>query len=212
MVAKAKFRSLLSNSESLNDTNSLDLVGVSDSSFLWRDYKRKSMFWFVSEEAKEIAEAVISWQFSSGGWYKENNQRSKRTVPLPDKSATIDNDSTTSQLQYLLKIQRLNKIGGKTLESIEKGIDYLLEAQLDIGGWPQVYPKDGSYRDASTFNDNAIINVMELFKSIIDGRNKGVIDQDRENRVRTAYENGLSYIQKKPGREQGEANRLVPAI
>ena len=80
------------------------------------------------------------------------------------------------------------------MKSIEKGIDYLLEAQLDIGGWPQVYPKDDSYRDASTFNDDAIVNVMKLFKSIIDGRNKNILDNNRVNKVRTAYEKGLNYI------------------
>ena len=47
------------------------------------------------------------------------------------------------------------------MKSIEKGIDYLLEAQLDIGGWPQVYPKDDSYRDASTFNDDANLQLNE---------------------------------------------------
>ena len=85
---------------------SLNLSGFSDSSFRWSDYSRRNFLWYASDEAKEIAEAVITWQFESGGWYKENNQRSKRTEPLPDKSATIDNDATTSQLQYLLRIQK----------------------------------------------------------------------------------------------------------
>jgi PelA/Pel-15E family pectate lyase len=35
-------------------------------------------------------------------------------------------------------------------------VRYLLAAQFPNGGWPQVWPLEGGYHDAVTFNDNAV--------------------------------------------------------
>ena len=190
--------------DSDSNLNGQFLNGASNKRFLWGDYAGRTDDWFRSGEAKEIAEAVITWQFGSGGWYKENHQRKKRKEDLPDKSATIDNGATTSQLYYLLRFQRLNGSNSKISKSIDKGINFLLKAQLDIGGWPQVYPADGSYRDNSTFNDNAIVNVLYLFNSIFAGESKGMLDAGKEEQVKAAFYKGIDYIKKSQVISQGK--------
>jgi PelA/Pel-15E family pectate lyase len=41
-------------------------------------------------------------------------------------------------------------------KSFLKGIHDLLNSQYPKGGWPQVWPLEGGYHDAITFNDNAV--------------------------------------------------------
>jgi len=43
---------------------------------------------------------------------------------------------------------------------------YLLAAQFPNGGWPQVWPLEGGYHDAITYNDNAVIESPETLTAI----------------------------------------------
>ena len=54
-------------------------------------------------------------------------------------------------------------------ESFLRGVDYLLAAQYPNGGWPQVFPLEGGYHDAITFNDGALINVLTLLRAVAAG-------------------------------------------
>ncbi|MCX6954312.1 MAG: pectate lyase, partial [Verrucomicrobia bacterium] len=56
--------------------------------------------------------------------------------------------------------------------SFTRGIEYLLTAQYPNGGWPQVYPLEGGYHDAVTFNDGAIANVIGLLHQVAAGRDE----------------------------------------
>jgi PelA/Pel-15E family pectate lyase len=54
--------------------------------------------------------------------------------------------------------------------AILRGIDYLLASQFPNGCFPQIYPLEGSYHDALTFNDDAMINVLRVLRDVGDGR------------------------------------------
>ena len=56
------------------------------------------------------------------------------------------------------------------LASFLHGVRYLLAAQFPNGGWPQVWPLEGGYHDAITYNDNAMVQVMQLMLRIAEGR------------------------------------------
>lgn len=163
-------------------------------SFQYSDYLAKADDWYRGDEGKSIAKYILSYQFESGGWYKDNNMRTKRDSRLPDRSATIDNGATTSQLFFLLRSYRLNKKNDAIQESIRKGLKFLFEAQYESGGWPQGYPLDGSYRDLITFNDNATVNVLKILHSVFRGENRGLLSIGLEQRAEFAYKKGLAYI------------------
>jgi PelA/Pel-15E family pectate lyase len=50
--------------------------------------------------------------------------------------------------------------------SLLRGVDYLLAAQFPNGGWPQVWPLEGGYHDAITFNDDATVQTMRLLNGV----------------------------------------------
>lgn len=80
-------------------------------------------------------------------------------------AGTIDNRATTTEIMFL---SRLHEATGdlRFRDAALRGIGYLLEAQYDNGGWPQFYPEGKGYRAQITFNDNAMVNVLLLLRSI----------------------------------------------
>ena len=171
---------------------------------------------YRSNEAKRIAETIMSHQHSNGGWHKHYNRihqytpqelrqmqykfqiKEKQDISYTQQhvyKTTIDNGVTTTEIQFLALVayEHRQKYGsnGNTngnfnsftqqklqlryQQSIIRGIEFLLKSQYtNNGGWPQIYPPpkttndDGSsYPKHITYNDKAMINVMNLLYDII---------------------------------------------
>ncbi|WP_211480928.1 pectate lyase [Arcticibacter eurypsychrophilus] len=134
---------------------------------------------FVQLNAQDLqADNMLLFQRGSGGWSKQFKGKAfdynvEFTAPVKaeiaiaakKEDANIDNGSTTKEIRYLVKAYKTVK-NPKYLAAAENGIRYLLKAQYDNGGWPQYYPKKNLYRAQVTFNDNAIINVMEVLQDV----------------------------------------------
>lgn len=133
--------------------------------------------WYASQEAKQLADIILSYQTPSGGWSKHTAysdgprkpgmQWSSQYEPghSPHYLATFDNRSTTEQLHYLANVWQAT--GDKAcMEGFVKGLVFVLSAQYPNGGWPQVYPLEGGYHDNITFNDDAMTHVLELLQAI----------------------------------------------
>jgi PelA/Pel-15E family pectate lyase len=84
---------------------------------------------------------------------------------------TLDNDATITQLQFLARV--ITAVGPNNAAPFRtaffRGIDYLLAAQYPNGGWPQVWPLEGGYHDAITFNDDAMIGAMRVLQNTASG-------------------------------------------
>jgi PelA/Pel-15E family pectate lyase len=143
----------------------------------WSECLRQSGSWYASEEAGRIAAIVMQYQKKSGGWPKGIDMTqpppAARTGSLTevenDLKSTIDNGATTTQLRFLSMVHTAT---GDTLvrRSFLKGVEYLLAAQYENGGWPQIYPLTRGYSRHITFNDNAMANVLNLLMHIADGK------------------------------------------
>jgi PelA/Pel-15E family pectate lyase len=85
---------------------------------------------------------------------------------------TLDNGATTTEMRYLARVvsQLPGKEGDVYRESFLKGVRYLLAAQYPNGGWPQIFPLQGGYHDAVTFNDNAVAEAAALLDDVAQGR------------------------------------------
>ena len=71
--------------------------------------------------------------------------------------ATLDNNSTTSELRFLALAGDVAP-DPRYRAAFLRGLEYLHAAQFPNGCWPQVYPLQGGYHDAATFNDDASVN------------------------------------------------------
>ena len=89
-------------------------------------------------------------------------------LPWPVKNrndATIDNNATSREINYLAAAyQKTNNPAYR--QGTEKGIRFLLEMQYANGGFPQYYPDFSNYRHQITYNDNAMMQVLELLRNV----------------------------------------------
>ncbi len=141
--------------------------------------------WYASAEAQHVADNIVSYQTPAGGWGKNVNrngpvrQRGEHYAQVDDHPGggvvarpggwsyvgTIDNGATTTELRFLARVQAAAPAEAYR-NAFVKGIGYLLNAQYPNGGYPQVYPLEGGYHDAVTFNDHAVAEVVEVLGSV----------------------------------------------
>ena len=155
--------------------------------------------WFASDEALKDARNIVTWQVADGGWSKNIDMVSKPRAPgdlydannenrFPDLAdfdkpvdpswhyiATLDNDSTWMQIRFLAKVctallaAHRDADAAPICASVQRGVGYLLNAQYPNGGWPQVWPLEGTYHDAITINDDAMTHAIEILHDVADG-------------------------------------------
>ena len=124
----------------------------------------------------QTAETVLIYQRSSGGWpknYDRNEQltesRRKEVLAVRDqRDSTIDNGATHNEIRILAAALKKTSNDSYRVAAF-RGIKYLINAQYANGGWPQYYPLRSGYHLHITYNDGAMIGVMELFRDIVQG-------------------------------------------
>jgi len=132
-------------------------------SVAWDDIAAQDAAWYATPEALSLAENVLYYRNANGGWPK-NIDMTTRDTPL-DAESTIDNDGTTTQIDYLARVYSASGCS-RYGDAAVAGIHYLLDAQYDNGGWPQIYPNATDYHTHITFNDNAMVHVLELLRGV----------------------------------------------
>ena len=151
-----------------------------------------------------LPETMLACQRQSGGWPKNydrtrklsgNQQRDLRRQ-RSQKDATIDNGATVTEI-HLLAEAFTRSADPRFEQAVLDGINYLLEGQMPNGGWPQRFPGGRGYATQITFNDNAMIGVMNLLKNIADGHPSFSFVPGRTSReCGEAVERGIACILK----------------
>jgi PelA/Pel-15E family pectate lyase len=185
----------------------LDIIFHPDQSTqsdLWEVLMDHDRSWFSSPEAKRIAENILLYQRRSGGWPKNIDffkpvSKTKKTElkEYPNEPlSTIDNGATYTQLFFLA--QFIQSTGdNRAVLSFLRGLDYLLQAQYENGGWPQYYPLRKGYYSHITFNDDAMVGVLFLLKDVVHNTVLyGFVDSSRREKAKRAVKRGTDCILK----------------
>ena len=155
--------------------------------------------WYTSADALRIAHNVVTYQVPDGGWSKNIDMTAGPRAPgnlydannlnrFPDPGdfdkpvdpnwhyiATLDNDATWLQINYLARVTTALLAAHRDAEaapfraSVERGVQYLLDSEYPNGGWPQVWPLEGGYHDAITINDDAMLHAVEILHNVAAG-------------------------------------------
>lgn len=165
-----------------------------------------------------VAENMLLYQRSNGGWPKQfktvavNYKRTLATDELRELKAgysegidaSIDNGATTKEIRYLAKAFK-NTGDKRFLEAAQRGVDYLLRAQYANGGWPQFYPDLSGYRSQVTYNDNAMMNVLNVLYDIVYKVNDmDVVDAAYADKCVDAIVKGVQCILKTQWKQNGK--------
>lgn len=174
-------------------------------SITWNQALRQEKEWYSTAEAIHIADNLLLYQHNNGGWNKNidmaqplSDKEKEQLTSEAEKSAvsTIDNKATFTQMEYLAKVYDATG-QAKYKEAFLRGLDYLLEAQYDNGGWPQFYPLRKGYYEHITYNDGAMIGVMELLRDIANNKSPYTfVDTARKRKASDAINKGLEVILK----------------
>ncbi|MBO9544960.1 pectate lyase [Caulobacter sp.] len=155
----------------------------------------KDAAWYASPEARHVADVIVSFQTPAGGWSKNQDRTGALRLPgqpyASDNNSkyltendfdaardpkwgyvgTLDNNATITELRFLAKVALASGKDGEAYRtSFLKGVHYLLNAQFPNGGWPQVWPLEGGYHDAVTFNDNAVSEAADLLTEVSEAK------------------------------------------
>ena len=129
---------------------------------------------FKTDEAIRIGDNVLLYQQTTGGWPKNiympaelTQQELEDVLASKDEvnESTIDNGATSTEIQYLSRLYLATHIE-KYKDGALDGIRYILKAQYPNGGWPQFWPRPKGYYTHITYNDNAMVNGMELLREV----------------------------------------------
>jgi PelA/Pel-15E family pectate lyase len=174
----------------------------------WRDALRQKPDWYVGPEAARVADNLLLYQRDAGGWpknidmaaplsEKERAELARKTGETGNEAAaTIDNGATHTQLVFLARVYTAQKLE-RHREAFLKGLDYLLAAQYENGGWPQYFPLRKGYYTHITYNDDAMVGVLNLLRDVARRRPAyAFVDEARRAKSERAVERGIECILK----------------
>lgn len=160
---------------------------------------------FKTEEARRIGDQILVYQRCTGGWPKNIDMARRMSDEelaqvLKDKSrrndSTIDNDATTMQMIYLARLYQQTK-EVRYRDAFRAAVEYLLSGQYDNGGWPQFWPDPHGYQIHITFNDDAIVNTLEILRNMMTEKapyGSDLTDTDLRQRMSKAFDKGIECI------------------
>jgi pectinesterase len=169
--------------------------------------------WFASKEAKAVAENVLLYQRNIGGWPKNiqmqkplSDAQKKELLALKTSTegCTTDNSATCQEMLFLSKIYK-QQPDESYKKAFLSGLDYLLKAQYDNGGWPQFYPLKKGYYTHITYNDDSMVNILNILKEIKDKTDYYSIKPSEEIVAKTklAFDKGIDCIIKSQYKQNG---------
>jgi pectinesterase len=180
----------------------------------WRTLVEKAdSTWFKTEEAKQVAENVLLYQRDIGGWPKNiamhkplspEQKKQLLQVKSSSKDVTIDNGAVFIEMHFLSKMyEHVPDERYKT--AFIAGLEYLLKAQYENGGWPQYYPLQKGYYSHITYNDNAMVNVLKILREVAKQSNYFSIKPPKEltDRCKLAFDKGIGCILKTQYNQNG---------
>lgn len=158
---------------------------------------------FSTTEAARIADNVLLYQQTTGGWPKnvympaeltEEEYRKVLAAKGDTNQSTIDNSATSTEIRYLSRTYMATG-AEKYRDAALEGIRYLLRAQYANGGWPQFWPRSKGYYTHITYNDNAMVNVMTMLRDIYEGKEPyAYVPDTLRQRARAAFDKGVECI------------------
>ena len=161
-----------------------------ENDFQWSSYSKKDQSWWQGSEAAALADEMIAYQLSDGGWRKDM----KNATTGSWNKSTIDNNATWGQIRFLANVYNATGIQ-KYKTSCLKGLDLLLNGQYSNGGWPQVFNDAGTYHAHITYNDSAMVQVLNIMLEV--SQKKGAfawVDSNYQSKANNAVDKGIKCI------------------
>lgn len=170
---------------------------------------------FKTKEALQVGEQILLYQRVTGGWPKNIDMAkpltdAEKAQVLEDKQrrndSTTDNNATSMQMAYLARLYEATK-DPRFRDAFQQAVEYLLSGQYENGGWPQFWPEMRDYQIHITFNDDAMVNTMNLLNLIAQSKapySAELTTPELRQRATKAFNKGVECILKTQIRKNGK--------
>jgi PelA/Pel-15E family pectate lyase len=172
------------------------ITGTSAADAPWKTYATKPDEWYRGREGRTVAANILSYQSDQGSWPKNLDTTTQPyTGDRHLLQGTFDNGATFGELRFLARAYRA------TQEAIDrdaflKGLDHVVRAQYPSGGWPQFFPPGKGYHRHITFNDGAMVNILEFLTDVAHLPEYSFVDKDRRSAAAQGVRSGIDCILK----------------
>jgi len=195
--------------------------GFGSSIHHWRRIRDESRFIqalpdqpsYSPEQVPEIVANLLLFQRENGGWPKDydmlavltDDQRRMVQETHSRTDTSFDNGNVHSQVVYLA--QAYTASGNTTWkDACLRGLDFILSAQMENGGFPQRFPALKNYSAHITFNDGVMMGILDVLQDCSDGvPHWAWLDADRKAKCSAAVARGVECILKCQIVVQGQA-------
>jgi PelA/Pel-15E family pectate lyase len=149
-----------------------------------------------------IGDNILLLQKDNGGWPKNYDIMAIFTTDQKDSLAraksltntTFDNGSTYTHVAALATVYSSLK-ADKYKDAALKGLEFILSAQYENGGWPQYYPLENNYSKAITYNDGNFVGIMSLLRDIVERKPQyNFIGNNMRKKVKAAFAKAVPCI------------------
>ncbi len=177
--------------------------------FPWQRYASRDAAWYRGDEAARLAANLLSHQSERGDWPKNFDTSAQ---PYEGdrrlKAGTFDNGATVGEVRFLA---RAFNATGRTeyRDAVLKALDHILDAPYPNGGFPQSYPPGKGYARYITFNDNTMVNLLELLRDVADSHDFAFVDASPTRGVASGVRRRDRLHPQVPGDDPRPPDRLV---
>ena len=162
----------------------------------WKTYLEKPDEWFRGREGATVVRNVLSYQSDQGSWPK--NLDTTADPFIGDRrllQGTFDNGATFGELRLLARAYRATR-NEHSQNAFLKGLDHVLRARYPTGGWPQLYPSGKGYHRHITFNDGAMVNILEFLGDVAHSQDFSFVTEGRRTAAEQGFASGIQCILK----------------
>ena len=127
-------------------------------------------------QALRLGDTLLSYQRANGAFPKGKDYdraigpsgRLKNLFERDRQDTTLDNGATHREIRRLAQAYTETRLP-RFRHGCEAGIEFILEAQYENGGWPQRYPDRRGYSRYITFNDGAMAGALTVLRDVANG-------------------------------------------
>lgn len=132
---------------------------------------------YRADQVREIAGNILLHQRENGGWHANwdparvltENERAEALAARPQGDTSLDNRTSYTHLTYLA--HAFAHTGDETFrDGALRGIEFLLAAQYESGGWPHSYPSRRGYHPRITLMDDVTIGALATVRDVAAAR------------------------------------------
>jgi PelA/Pel-15E family pectate lyase len=162
----------------------------------WKTYLKKPDEWYRGQAGRVVAANVLSYQSDRGSWPKNlDTTVQPYTGDRRLLQGTFDNGATFGELRFLSRAYQATH-DATYRDAFLLGLDHVLRARYPTGGWPQFFPPGKGYHRHITFNDGAMVNILDFLTDVAHSSEFTFVDEARRSAAGQCFLSGIQCILK----------------